>query len=151
MAAKIIRGRQPEMVVQFSVFTPNRLGQLNRLVGLLGSQNLQVLGLTVVDLTDSSIVRLVVDDPDRAREILIQENVAFTENSLVVVELNATEVARLMSVLLEAELDINYLYPFIPHPHGKTMIALSSEDNEVAEQALGKNSFRTLRQMDIVR
>lgn len=151
MAAKILRGRQPEMVVQFSVFTPNRLGQLNRLVGLLGSQNLQVLGLTVVDLTDSSIVRLVVDDPDRAREILVQENVAFTENSLVVVEVNATEVARLMSVLLEAELDINYLYPFIPHPHGKTMIALSSEDNEVAEQALGKSSFRTLRQMDIVR
>ncbi len=151
MAAKILRGRQPEMVVQFSVFTPNRLGQLNRLVGLLGSQNLQVLGLTVVDLTDSSIVRLVVDDPDRARQLLVQENVAFTENSLVVVEVNATEVARLMSVLLEAELDINYLYPFIPHPHGKTMIALSSEDNEVAEEALGKNSFRTLRQMDIVR
>ncbi len=151
MAAKLITRKKHEMVVQFSVFTPNRLGHLHRLVGLLHKQEVQVLGLTVVDSTDTSIVRLVVDDPDRARALLTHENVPFSENTLVVVEANASDVGRLMSVLHEAELDINYLYPFIPHPHGKTMIGLSSGDNEIAEQALGKSSFRTLRQVDIVR
>jgi hypothetical protein len=56
-----------------------------------------------------------------------------------------------MAALLEAELNINYLYSFIPHPHGKSLLALSMEDNEMAEQALTRHQFRVLRQMDISR
>ena len=68
-----------------------------------------------------------------------------------VVEVNSTELNRLMSALLEAELNINYLYSFIPHPEGKSIIGLSMEDNETAEQALRRHQFRTLRQVDISR
>jgi hypothetical protein len=56
-----------------------------------------------------------------------------------------------MAALLEAELNINYLYSFIPHPHGKSIVALSMEDNDLAEQALRRHQFRTLRQTDISR
>jgi hypothetical protein len=56
-----------------------------------------------------------------------------------------------MSALLEAELNINYLYSFLPQPDGKPVVGLSLEDNDTAEQALRRHQFRTLRQVDISR
>jgi len=56
-----------------------------------------------------------------------------------------------MAALLEAEININYLYSFIPHPRGKSLLGLSMEDNEMAEQVLQRHQFRTLRQSDLSR
>ena len=145
------KARRADRVIQFSVFTPNRLGRLHDLIRLFTARNVHVLGLMVLDTTDSAIIRLVVDDPDRARDLLLQEGFPFTESYLVTVEVDSTELSRLMSALLQAELNINYLYSFIPHPQGKSIIALSMEDNEMAEQALRRHQFRTLRQTDISR
>jgi hypothetical protein len=75
----------------------------------------------------------------------------FTESYLVTVEVDPTSLTRLMAALLEAELNINYLYSFIPQPQGKSIVALSMEDNDLAEQALRRHQFRTLRQSDISR
>jgi len=58
---------------------------------------------------------------------------------------------RLMTAFLEAELNINYLYSFIPHPQGKSILGLSMEDNEMAEEVLQRHQFRVLRQTDISR
>jgi hypothetical protein len=57
----------PDPVRQFSVFTENRVGLLYDLIGLMSHINVHVMGITVLDTTDSAIVRLVVDDPDPAR------------------------------------------------------------------------------------
>ena len=151
MATELARPRRASPVIQFSVFTPNRLGRLHDLISLLAAKSVHVMALTVLDTTDSSIIRLVVDDPEGARELLVREGFPFTESKLVVVEASPTELNRLMSALLEAELNINYLYSFIPHPQGKPIIGLSIEDNEMAEQALRRHQFRTLRQEDISR
>jgi hypothetical protein len=151
MAIEITKAPRLDPVIQFSVFTPNRLGRLHDLIGLLGKHGIHVLALMVLDTTDSAIIRVVVDDPDRARSLLSEQGFAFTESKLVVVEADATDLGRLVSVLLEAELNINYLYSFIPHPQGKTFIGLSVEDTEVGEQALRTHQFRTLRQVDISR
>ena len=145
------KGRRADPVIQFSIFTPNRLGRLHDLIRLLGTHNVHVLALMVLDTTDSAIIRVVVDDPDRARELLHQEGFPFTESKLVVVEVTSTELNRLMSALLEAELNINYLYSFIPHPQGKSIVGLSLEDNETAEQALKRHQFKILTQTEISR
>jgi hypothetical protein len=151
-AASAIKGRHANWVIQFSVFTPNRLGRLNDLVKLFGSHNVHVLALTVLDTTDSSIIRTVLDDPDRARDLLHSEGFAFTESQLVVVEVTSPEeLNRLIAALLEAELNINYLYSFIPHPNGKSIVGLSMEDNEVAEQVIRQHQFPVLKQSDISR
>jgi hypothetical protein len=151
MPTETTTARNPDWAIQFSVFTPNRLGRLYDLIGVLGKHDVHVLALMVLDTTDSAIIRLVVDDPDRAREHLVRGEFAFTESRLVVVEVNPAELTRLMAALLQAELNVNYLYSFIPHPQGKSMLALSMEDNELAEQALQRHQFRTLKQSDISR
>jgi len=151
MATETTKMRRVDPVIQFSVFTANRLGRLHDLIRLLGAQGVHVLALMVLDTTDSSIIRVVVDDPDRARELLVREGFPFTESNLLVVEAAPTDLNRLMAALLEAELNINYLYSFLPQPQGKPILGLSIEDNETAEQALRRHQFRTLRQGDISR
>jgi len=145
------KARRADQVIQFSVFTPNRLGRLHDLIRLLNARNVHVVALMALDTTDSAIVRIVVDDPDRARELLVHDGFPFTESYLLAVEADSSELSRMMAALLEAELNINYLYSFIPHPNGKSIVALSMEDNELAEQALRRHQFRVLRQSDISR
>src|SRR6476660_5332706 len=131
MATEITRPRRVDPVIQFSIFTPNKVGRLHDLIRLLNAKSVHVLGLMVLDTTDSAIIRIVVDNPDGARELLIAEDFPFTESNLVV---------------LEAELNIHYLYSFIPQPEGKPVVGLSMEDNDTAEQALKRHQFKTLKQ-----
>jgi len=152
MSVDAIQGRHPSRVVQFSVFMPNQLGRLHEMVGLLASHNVHILALSVVDTTDSAIVRVVLDDPDQTAELFRKHSYPFTMGELVVVEVNSPdELNRLMSALLEAELNINYLYSFIPHPHGKSAIGLGMEDNDMAEEVLKRHQFPVLRQADLSR
>ena len=152
MATATSQERQREFVTQFSVFTDNRLGRLHELIGLLSSRTVHILALTVLDTTDSAIIRIVVDDPDMARSLLLDHGFAFTQSRLLVVELDsATNLSSLMAALLQADINVHYLYSFIPHPGGKSLIALSIEDSELAEQALRQQNFRVLRQADISR
>ncbi len=151
MPAEAARARPSEPVIQFSIFTANRLGRLHDLIGLFGTHGVHVLALMILDTTDSAIIRVVVDDPDQGRELLNSGGFPYTESVLVVVEANATDLGKLMAALLQAEININYLYSFIPHPEGKSILALSVEDNDMAEQALKRHQFKTLRQTDVSR
>jgi hypothetical protein len=151
MPTETTKSPRRDRVVQFAVFTPNRLGRLHDLIGLLGTHGVHVLALMVLDTTDSAIIRLVVDDPEGARDLLVKDGFPFAETDLVAVQANSTDLSRLMAALLEAELNVNYLYSFIPHPGGKSIIGLSLEDNDLAEQTLTRHQFRTLKQADISR
>jgi hypothetical protein len=152
MVTKSIPARRADPVIQFSVFTANKLGRLHDLISLLGSHSVHVLALTVLDTTDSTIIRLVVDDPERARNLLKDNDFPFNESKLLVVELDAVgDLNGVIAGLLEAELNINYLYSFIPHPNGKSILALSMEDNEMGEQVLKQHGFNVLKQCDISR
>src|SRR5688572_15362377 len=135
MLVQTSKARRASEVIQFSVFTPNRTGRLRDLVGILSCNDVHMLALSVLDTTDASIIRFVVDDPDHARELLEKHNFPYSESELLIVELGSTtDLNRLICALLEAEVNVNYLYSFIPQPDGKSILALNMEDNEVAER-----------------
>jgi hypothetical protein len=152
MTTKAIRGRQPDAVTQFSVFTANRVGRLHDLIALLSSNSVHVLALTVLDTTETAIVRVVVDDPQAGRRLLEGNGFAFIECELLVVEIDAaTQLPQVMAAFLEAEVNVHYMYCFIPHPQGKSILAISMEDNEIGEKVLTQHGFRVLRQSDVSR
>jgi hypothetical protein len=152
MTTQAIRGRQRDPVTQFSVFTANRMGRLHDLIALLNTNSVHVLAVTVLDTTETAIIRLVVDDPQAARRLLQENGFAFTESELLVVEITAaTQLPELMAAFLEAEVNVNYMYCFIPHPQGKSILGVSMEDNEVGERVLSRRGFRVLRQSDVSR
>lgn len=141
-----------EPVRQFSVFTANRLGRLHDLISLLNSRNVHVLALTVLDTTDSAIIRIVVDDPDQAREILVKNDFAFTESDLLVIEIDSeTRLKEALSALVQAEINIHYTYSLISRPNDKPVIAFNLEDLELAAECLRRHLFNVLRQADLSR
>ena len=125
---------------------------MHEVVGLLGAGNVHMLAVAILDNTDTAIIRFVVDDPEKARTLLLNQSLPFADNELVVVELaSATDLGRLMTTLLEAEVNIHYLYSFIPHPRDKALLAISTEDNDTAEKALAQHRFQVLMQSDVAR
>lgn len=139
-------------VKQFSVFAENRLGRLYDLISVLKQHNVHVMGMTVLDTTDSAIVRFVVDDPDKAQELMVNNDFPYVECNVLAVEISdESQLKGVLAALFEAEINIHYLYSFIKRPEGKCAVAINAEDDDVAAQALSKRGFRILTQRDISR
>ena len=124
MAAKTsIRPVDP--VKQFSVFTENRVGRLFDLIGLLRESNVHVIAITVLDTTDSAILRLIVDDPDKARELMVNNDFPFTEADVLSIEIeDESSIKGILAALLEAEINVHYVYSYIKRPQGRSALAL---------------------------
>jgi hypothetical protein len=58
---------------------------------------------------------------------------------------------EVLAALLEAEINIHYVYSFIKRPESKGALAINAEDTDVAAQALGTHGFNVLTQRDISR
>src|ERR1700761_7954029 len=86
-------------VNQFSIFLPNKVGALMEVVKLLNEHNVHVLAISVQDSADTSIVRIVVTDPESVRGIFRQHEIPFSVCELCVVELKEgpTELGRLLT------------------------------------------------------
>lgn len=151
MAAQI-KTSPNDPVKQFSVFAENRVGRLFDLIALLKLHNVHVMALTVLDTTDSAIVRVILDDPGRARELMVNNDFPYTECDVLVVELNdESELQPVLAALFEAEINVHYVYSFIKRPEGRSALAINAEDIDVAAQALNQRGFRVLTQRDIAR
>jgi hypothetical protein len=143
-------GRDP--VKQFSVFAENRVGRLNDLAGLFKDHNVHIMAITVLDTTDSAIMRVIVDDPDKARELMVNNDFPYTECEVVAVEIgDESKLRGVLAALFEAEINVHYVYSFIKRPADGAALVLNVEDSDVAAQALGRCGFKVLTQRDISR
>jgi hypothetical protein len=87
---KTAKGPQEDEVKQFSIFLENKVGRLLDIVKMFSQAQVHVVALSILDTADAAIVRLVADDPDKARTFLQEHGLAFTEVTLVVVELSSS-------------------------------------------------------------
>ncbi|MEM7146500.1 MAG: acetolactate synthase [Verrucomicrobiota bacterium] len=142
-----------ERVVQYSVFVQNRVGALLSIVRLLKEASVDVLGLSVHDSVDVTIVRIVVSDPDTVGTLFIEKGIPYGTVELTVVELpeGSAGLASCLAALLQAELNVNFAYPMLTRPEGKALLAFSVDDPEVAASVLLKCGFRLINQQDLSR
>lgn len=139
-------------VKQFSVFIPNKVGQLHDLTVLLAKHNVHVMAMTTLDTTDCAIDRLIVDDPDAARKLMLANKFSFTECDVIAVEItNESQLKDVLNALFTVEINIHYLYAFLMRPEGKSALALNVEDTDLATSALNTRGFKVLTQRDIAR
>src|SRR5208337_4633950 len=85
-----LHGRNWPTVTQFSVFLENRVGQLMEVVRPFQGTKVKIIGLTISDSADCSIIRLILSHPEQGREVLALSKHAFAENELVAVELSTS-------------------------------------------------------------
>ena len=81
------RGRDWPSVRQFNVFLENRVGALLNVVRRFESTDIRIISLTVNDLADCAIIRIVLSDPERGLEVLRQAKLPVTESDLLIVQL----------------------------------------------------------------
>jgi hypothetical protein len=153
MAVETLEGVKGEKVLQFSVFMENRVGRLLEIIRLFSANNVHALALTILDTADSAILRLVVDDPEKARILFREHGFGFTETRLVVVEMSRVEVELqgVLNALLQAECNIHFTYAFLIRPRGRTALALHVDDDDVASHVLADEGFRVLNRDDLSR
>lgn len=139
-------------VQHFSVFAENRAGALLDLVKLLGREHVEIVALSVQDSTDSSIVRMIVSDPDLVKELFAQQGIAHSHTEVLVVEMTeCTELGRLLATLLQAEVNIHYSYPVMTRPNERSALVIHPDDDDCAIAVLSGAGFKILTQGDISR
>jgi hypothetical protein len=146
-----LHGRNWPSVTQFSVFLENRVGQLLEVVRAFHGSKVRIVGLTISDSADCSILRLVLSHPEQGREILSLNKLAFAENELLAVEMPAggQSMVDLCTAMLQAEINIHYAYPLIVHPRGRAAVAMHIDNNEQASRTLHDMGFEILCEADL--
>lgn len=140
-------------VKQFSIFLPNKVGALSEVVKVLNEHSVHVLAINVQDSADSAIVRIVVSDPEQVQDLLSIHDIPFSICNIVVVGMRegASELPKLLTSLLMAEVNIHGIYGLLSRPNGNTALAIHVEDNECAASVLRSHGFKILSQKDISR
>jgi hypothetical protein len=138
---------------QLSIFLQNGIGQLLRVTRLFDRTDIHILALSVVNSIDCAIIRLIVDDPDAAYELLTQSGFAVNQTEILVVALPPGKQALLHTwvAFLGAEVDVAYAYALITHPNGNPALVVQADQLEQAAEALGKKGFQVLDQTDLAR
>ena len=150
--ADTLEGVKGESIVQFCVFIDNKVGRLNQVIRMLASINVHVMALSTQDTTDCSIIRLIVDDPDKTRNHLHMNAFAFCEGEMTCVELDErNSLIDVLTAIANAEINISYVYSFIHRPEGQQAIAIQLDDHPLAKQVLTQRGAKVLKQRDLSR
>lgn len=98
--------------VQLTVYIDNRQGTLAALATFLGKHGINVYGLTLADTEGHGYARLIVDDAEKARQLVEDagELVAVREVLLIRVANEPGELARMLEALAAHNLNIEYGY-----------------------------------------
>jgi hypothetical protein len=137
------------IIHQLSVFLENKSGRLTEVLDTLGSANIRVTALSVADTSEFGILRMIVSDPDKAREIL--RNRQFTVNITDVISIMAPNEAKyyamVLKILSDQEISIEYTYAFSIGE--KSVIILRCSNTETAIKALKEHEMELIKASDL--
>ena len=147
-----LRNPGKETIRQFVIYAENKVGWLNDFVSMLRESTIHILAISVLDTSDSAVIRLIPNYPKDLARLLKSQMISFTERSVLAIELNDEDsLQQITHTLLRAEINIHYVYPFLHQPNGKSVVAIAMEDQVTAEEALSQNHISILNQEDFLR
>ncbi len=140
-------------VTQYSVMLQNEAGALKSLLSLLKKAGVELLGISVKDSSDVTIIRMVTSDPETTQQLFLEKGIPHTTRELLVVAFRepAAELLKCLQVFNDAETNIDFGYALLPHPQGKTLIAFRVDDPEFGKHILTSSGFNVMTQDDLSR
>ncbi len=129
------------MIKQISVFLENKSGRLIRVAQALGENEINIRGLSIADTSDFGILRMIVDQPDKAIDVLKGSGIMATVTEVIAMEVPDTPggLAEVLTYMEEAGINIEYLYSFIEKPTSNAIIMMRVERINDALEVLKKN------------
>lgn len=139
-------------VDQLSIFLENKSGRLAEVTDTLAKAGLNIRALSLADTADFGILRLIVNDPEKARKLLKDGGFAVAKTEVVAVEVPDMPggLAGLLEKLSGADINIEYLYAFIQKSGENAIIICLFDEIDRAIAAVEKSGVRLLGGEDVM-
>ena len=133
-------------VEQISIFLENKPGALESVMRLLKDADINIRSLSLADTSDFGILRLIVNDANKALEVLNDNGLRVSRTSVVAVEVpdRPGGLHSILAVLAQHGINVEYLYAFIEKSGENAVIIFRFDSPDDAVDVLLKNGFTVL-------
>ena len=125
-------------IEQISVFMENKAGRLARVTDVISEAGIHIKSMIVTDTTDFGVLRMLVDDPQKAVNALKNRGFASSITLVNAVELKNTphEIHKILLLLNNAGINVEYMYAYTQPERNTTMMIFMSDNIEKATRLL---------------
>ena len=115
---------------QISVFLENRAGQLAAITKVLAENNIDLRAISIAETADYGVLRMIVDDAERATAILLANGYILSMTPVLVVAVPDTPggLAPVLGLLAQGQIDIEYMYSLFTHMENKAYMVFRVSD-----------------------
>ena len=138
-------------VKQISVFIENKSGGLAAITDELAAANINLRALSIAETSDFGVLRLIVDDVFEAGNVLRENGHIYTITDVIAVaaEDKPGSVAKIVSILAEEGISLDYAYAFFALSGNLACMIIKVEDRFKAKKILNKNKIRMLTEEEV--
>lgn len=138
-------------VEQISVFLENKSGRLAEVSEVLAKAGINIRALSLADTTDFGILRLIVNDTEKAKQVLKDNGYTVGKTEVVAVEVEDRPggLARILDVMKDKEINVEYMYAFVQKSGGNAIIIFRFDELEKAIIELQKAGIKILKGEDV--
>lgn len=128
---------------QLSVFAENKIGSLYEITKLLAAAGIDIRAFSVADTENFGVLRLIVSDTRGAAFALSEGGKIVSVTDVVGVKIpdEAGGLSRLLEIVTERGVGIEYLYAFAGLENGSAYVVLRVNDNAATEKLLADGGF----------
>ncbi len=137
---------------QLSIFVENKKGRLVEITKMLAESGINMRALSIADTRDFGILRLIVDDTDKACVVLAENGVMVKVTQVAAAEIphRTGALNAILTVLADAGINIEYLYAFLSSSGQGAYVVLRVADNAAAEKTLTDAGYNILADEDAI-
>lgn len=127
-------------IEQVSVYLENRAGSLAEATVVLAEAGIRIITLALSDVSDFGVMRMIVPDARKARDILKRQGLTSSITEVVAVEVtdNPGGMHRTLASLTGSGINIEYMYAFMA-PGARTIMIFKFDDMDRAIELMGKD------------
>jgi len=138
-------------IKQISIFLENKQGRLAAVTKLLAEEGVNIRALSIADTSDFGILRLIVNEPDKAYKVLKEQGftVSMTEVIGVAMSDEPGGLAGVMEILEKRQVNIEYLYAFVGSAYEDALVIFRVENIDDAIKVLQEKGVNILKGEEI--
>ncbi len=133
-------------VEQISIFIENKSGRLAEVTRILGEAGINIRALSLADTSDFGILRLIVNDREKAKAILKEKGFTVGKTEVVAVEVpdRPGGLALILQALDAGGINVEYMYAFVERCGENAVIIFRFDETERAIAVLQEKGFNVL-------
>lgn len=134
------------MVKQISLFLENKEGRLARVCRILGDAGINIRALSIADTSNFGVLRLIVNQPDTAYNILKQNGFVVDITEVIAVEVpdQPGGLAGTLEILEKKNINVEYMYAFLGTTSQDALVILRVENIAGAVETLEAANVKVL-------